>query len=284
MSTKPAVYKKIITFLSVAILFLLMTNYLTLRDLDKARQGDLPLVNKIVKEPVSKTVPASKPKKLAGMIVLVIDDFGYRNDNISDGFLELGVSITCAIIPGHEQTSKFAQKASAAGQEVIIHMPMESSIPTSGKEDYSIKAGMTSEEIEWRMREVLKEIPEAVGMNNHQGSKVTTNGKVMSVIGTVLKKNKKYFIDSRTTPETVGEQTMRSLGVPTARRQVFLDNDSDVEKISAQLDKLVKVARKQGSALGIGHARPNTLEVLKNEIPKLLAEGFQFEFASNIVN
>ena len=101
MSTKPAVYKKIITFLSVAILFLLMTNYLTLRDLDKARQGDLPLVNKIVKEPVSKTVPASKPKKLAGMIVLVIDDFGYRNDNISDGFLELGVSITCAIIPGH---------------------------------------------------------------------------------------------------------------------------------------------------------------------------------------
>jgi hypothetical protein len=143
---------------------------------------------------------------------------------------------------------------------------------------------MTSEEIEWRMREVLKEIPEAVGMNNHQGSKVTTNGKVMSVIGSVLKKNKKYFIDSRTTPETVGEQTMRSLGVPTARRHVFLDNDSDVEKISAQLDKLVKVARKQGSALGIGHARPNTLEVLKNEIPKLLVEGFQFEFASNIVN
>ena len=284
MSTKPAVYKKIITFLSVAILFLLMTNYLTLRDLDKARQGDLPLVNKIVKEPVSKTVPASKPKKLAGTIVLVIDDFGYRNDNISDGFLQLGVSITCAIIPGHEHTSKLAQKANAAGQEVIIHMPMESSIPTSGKEDYSIKAGMTSEEIEWRMREVLKEIPEAVGMINHQGSKVTTNGKVMSVIGTVLKKNKKYFIDSRTTPETVGEQTMRSLGVPTARRQVFLDNDSDVEKISAQLDKLVKVARKQGSALGIGHARPNTLEVLKNEIPKLLAEGFQFEFASNIVN
>ena len=284
MNTKPAVYKKIIAFLSVAILFLLMTNYLALRELDNIRRGDSPLENKIVEKPVSKTVPESEPKKRAGTIVLVIDDFGYRNDNISDGFLELGVSITCAIIPGHEQTSKFAQKANAAGQEVIIHMPMESSIPTSGKEDYSIKAGMTSEEIEWRMREVLKEIPEAVGMNNHQGSKVTTNGKVMSVIGSVLKKNKKYFIDSRTTPETVGEQTMRSLGVPTARRHVFLDNDSDVEKISAQLNKLVKIARKQGSALGIGHARPNTLEVLKNEIPKLLVEGFQFEFASNIVN
>jgi len=77
---------------------------------------------------------------------------------------------------------------------------------------------------------------------------------------------------------------MRSLGVPTTRRHVFLDNDSDMKKISAQLDELVKMARKQGSALGIGHARPNTLEVLKNEIPGLLAEGFQFKFASNIVN
>jgi len=284
MSTKPAVYKKIIAFLSMAILFLLITNYLALHELDKARRGNSPLVDEIMKEPVSKIVPASESKKRAGTIVLVIDDFGYRDDKISDGFLELGVSITCAIIPGHKQTTKFAQKASAAGQEVIIHMPMESSVPTSGKEDYSIKAGMTSEEIEWRVREVIKEIPEAVGMNNHQGSKVTANGKVMSVIGSVLKKNKKYFIDSRTTPETVGEQTMRSLGVPTTRRHVFLDNDSDMKKISAQLDELVKIARKQGSALGIGHARPNTLEVLKNEIPGLLAEGFQFKFASNIVN
>jgi len=284
MSTKPAVYKKIIAFLSMAILFLLITNYLALHELDKARRGNSPLVDEIMKEPVSKIVPASESKKRAGTIVLVIDDFGYRDDKISDGFLELGVSITCAIIPGHKQTTKFAQKASAAGQEVIIHMPMESSVPTSGKEDYSIKAGMTSEEIEWRVREVIKEIPEAVGMNNHQGSKVTANGKVMSVIGSVLKKNKKYFIDSRTTPETVGEQTMRSLGVPTTRRHVFLDNDSDMKKISAQLNELVKMARKQGSALGIGHARANTLEVLKNEIPGLLAEGFQFKFASNIVN
>jgi len=155
MSTKPAVYKKIIAFLSMAILFLLITNYLALHELDKARRGNSPLVDEIMKEPVSKIVPASESKKRAGTIVLVIDDFGYRDDKISDGFLELGVSITCAIIPGHEQTTKFAQKASAAGQEVIIHMPMESSVPTSGKEDYSIKAGMTSEEIEWRVREVI---------------------------------------------------------------------------------------------------------------------------------
>jgi hypothetical protein len=143
---------------------------------------------------------------------------------------------------------------------------------------------MTAEEIEWRMGEVLKDIPEAVGMNNHQGSKATTDGKVMSVVGSVLKRHGKYFVDSRTSSTTVGEKTMQSLGVPTARRHIFLDNDSDVKQISAQLDKLVKLAKKQGTALGIGHAKPNTLEVLKREIPVLIEAGFQFEFASQIVN
>ncbi|MEA1882324.1 MAG: divergent polysaccharide deacetylase family protein [Candidatus Marinimicrobia bacterium] len=283
MNIKTAVYKKIISFLSVAVLFLLITNYLALRKLDLATRGVTPVEENFA-ESVPAIVPGSKEKKIAGKIVLIIDDFGYRDDTISAGFLDLGIAITCAIIPGHEQTRKFAEKASSAGQEVIIHMPMESGIPVPGEEDYKIKTGMTSEEIEWRIREVLKDIPEAVGMNNHQGSKATTDGKVMSVVGSVLKKHGKYFVDSRTSKETVGEKTMRSLGVPTMRRHVFLDNDSDVKKISDQLAQLVQMARKQGKALGIGHARPNTLKVLKKEIPHLLDEGFQFEFASQIVN
>ncbi len=283
MSMKAESYKKIIGFLSLAVLFLLATNYLALRKLDLATRGASP-VEEIGEAPVSEPFSKSKPKKLAGKIVLVIDDFGYRNDNISDGFLELGVPITCAIIPGHEQSRKFAQKAKSAGQEVIIHMPMESTLKNPGEEDYKIKTGMTAEEIEWRMGEVLQDIPEAVGMNNHQGSKATTDGKVMSVVGSVLKRHGKYFVDSRTSKETVGEKTMRSLGVPTARRHVFLDNDSDVGKISAQLNQLEKLARKQGLALGIGHAKSNTLKVLKKEIPRLLEAGFQFEFASQAVN
>ena len=283
MSMKPAAYKKVIGFLSIAVLFLLLTNYLALRKLDLATGGYAP-VEDVKEDTVSKPESKVEPKEWVGTIVLVIDDFGYRNDQVSDGFLDLGIPITCAIIPGHSQSRKFAQKAKAAGQEVIIHMPMESTVRESGEEDYKIRTGMTSEEIEWRMGEVLKEMPEAVGMNNHQGSKATTNGKVMSVVGSVLKQKGKYFIDSRTSSATVGEKIMRSLGVPTMRRHVFLDNDSDKKKIEVQLKKLVKIARKQGIALGIGHARPNTLDILKKEIPGLLVEGFQFKFASQIVN
>ncbi|MBT3675376.1 MAG: divergent polysaccharide deacetylase family protein [Candidatus Marinimicrobia bacterium] len=279
----PDLYKKIIGFLSLAVLFLLLTNYLALRKLDLVTRGPKQ-IEEITEVQILESENKTEPKKLAGVIVLVIDDFGYRNDTVSDGFLELGVAITCAIIPGHEQSRKFAQKAIVAGQEVIIHMPMESNVKNRGEEEYKIKTGMTAEEIEWRMGEVLKDIPEAVGMNNHQGSKATTDGKVMSVVGSVLKRHGKYFVDSRTSSTTVGEKTMQSLGVPTARRHIFLDNDSDVKQISAQLDKLVKLAKKQGTALGIGHAKPNTLEVLKREIPVLIEAGFQFEFASQIVN
>jgi len=283
MSMNPDLYKKIIGFLSLAVLFLLLTNYLALRKLDLVTRGPKQ-IEEITEVQILESENKTEPKKLAGVIVLVIDDFGYRNDTVSDGFLELGVAITCAIIPGHEQSRKFAQKAIVAGQEVIIHMPMESNVKNRGEEGYKIKTGMTAEEIEWRMGEVLKDIPEAVGMNNHQGSKATTDGKVMSVVGSVLKRHGKYFVDSRTSSTTVGEKTMQSLGVPTARRHIFLDNDSDVKQISAQLDKLVKLAKKQGTALGIGHAKPNTLEVLKREIPVLIEAGFQFEFASQIVN
>ena len=131
-------------------------------------------------------------------------------------------------------------------------MPMQSAIASSGEDEFKLKIGMTSEEIEWRLNEALNEIPEAVGINNHQGSKATTDGKVMAVVASVLKNKNKFFLDSRTSSKTVGENTMRSVGVPTARRHIFLDNDLSIENISKQLDKLVTVAEKKGLAIGIG--------------------------------
>ena len=275
--------KQIIIGLSIAVVLLLISNFSALRKLDLATRFSEPPSEAV--EESSKVIKEEEvTKPIAGTIVLVIDDFGYRNDAVSDGFLKLNVPITCAIIPGHSQSKYFAEKAIEAGQEVIIHMPMESTVNTPGEDEYKLLAGMTSEEIEWRINEVLKEIPQALGMNNHQGSKVTTNGKVMSVIGSVLKAKNKYFIDSRTAANTVGEETMRHLGVPTARRHVFLDNDSSIELISEQMDILVDLARKNGMAVGIGHAKLNTLEVLKTQIPVLLNAGFKFQFASQIVN
>ena len=276
-------YRRIISALSVAILILLLSNYSALRKLDLATRGNFDEAE-YIEEPEFETILNEESIESSGVIVLVIDDFGYRNDSVSDGFLNLPIALTCAVLPGHPQSSSIAKKAIKSGKEVIIHMPMQSSLGAKGEDDYKLKVGMTSDEIEWRLNEALKEIPEAIGINNHQGSKATTDGKVMGVVASVLKQKNKIFLDSRTSSKTVGEKTMRTYGVPTARRHVFLDNELDIDKISQQLEKLVKVSKKNGIAIGIGHVKSNTLKVLKEEIPKLSDKGYEFKFLSQVVN
>ena len=276
-------YKRIIWALSLTIAILVLSNYSALRKLDLAIRTSPEIIEKI-EEPVFQDSVFSVMDEKVNTIVLVIDDFGYRDDSISDGFLNLSVPITCAVLPGHIQSSRFAKKAINAGKEVIIHMPMQSTVPSSGEEEFKLKTGMTSEEIEWRLNEALNEIPEAVGINNHQGSKATTDGKVMAAVASVLKNKNKFFLDSRTSSKTVGESTMRSVGVPTARRHIFLDNDLNIKNISKQLNKLVDVSEKKGLAIGIGHVKGNTLKVLEKEIPDLLERGFDFKFLSQVVD
>ena len=236
-------------------------------------------------EPVPTTRTVTLPKieieeDVRGNIVIIIDDFGYRDDNVSEGFLSLDADITFAIIPGHQNSKVFAAKADQNGYEVIVHMPMESTNETRGEKEYKLTTSMTSDEIESKVEEVISEFPEAVGMNNHQGSKATSDKRIMNIVGNVLKRHGKYFIDSRTSSETVAETTMRSRGVPTIRRHVFLDNENQKNKIREQLYKLADKAELKGLAVGIGHAKTNTLKVLKQEIPRLKEHGFKFQFAS----
>jgi hypothetical protein len=233
--------------------------------------------------PTRRTVTIPKieiEEDIRGNIVIIIDDFGYRDDNVSEGFLSLDADITFAIIPGHQNSKVFAAKADQNGYEVIVHMPMESTNETRGEKEYKLTTSMTSDEIESKVEEVISEFPEAVGMNNHQGSKATSDKRIMNIVGNVLKRHGKYFIDSRTSSETVAETTMRSRGVPTIRRHVFLDNENQKNKIREQLYKLADKAELKGLAVGIGHAKTNTLKVLKQEIPRLKEHGFKFQFAS----
>ncbi|NIA18759.1 MAG: hypothetical protein GWO85_01530 [Simkaniaceae bacterium] len=238
----------------------------------------------ITKQTVEPVKPVKEKKeKSRGTIALIIDDFGYRNDGVSDGFLTLDVPLTCAVIPGHRNSSTFAKKAIKSGKEVIIHMPMESHSVTLGEDEYVLETSMTSSEIERRVQQAFTDIPEAIGMNNHQGSKATEDGRIMRVLGLTLKDLDKYFIDSRTTANSIAEQTMTDLGVKTRRRNVFLDNEFDPALIREQLDELVEKSDRWGVSVGIGHAKQATLGVLQEEIPRLKQAGYTFEFVSNVV-
>jgi len=266
-----------IVTLIIIIIVLGASNFAALRKLDLLTRG-----SEIKNQERTEAVKDIDQDTL-GVIVLVIDDFGYRNDNISDGFLNLSIPITCAIIPGHTASKKFAEKAVSYGKEVIIHMPMESENYSPGEDEYKLLISMTSELLENKLIQAFESLPEAIGMNNHQGSKATSDSKTMTVLASVLKDRGKYFIDSRTSSLTIGEKTMISFGVPTARRNIFLDNNNDLDKIEEQMNKLANSAKKNGFAVGLGHARKNTLAVIEKVVPNLLDKGFVFQFASQVV-
>ena len=221
---------------------------------------------------------------MRGTIGIVIDDFGYRNDDVSDGFLNLDVPLTYAVIPGHEYSKSFGEKAVGRGFEVIVHMPFENLANKGGEESFVLSTSMDSETIQERVQAALDEIPSAIGMNNHQGSKASADQHVMSNVARVLLRRNVFFVDSRTTTETVAESTMEVYKVPTTRRNIFLDNEDDEGYIHAQLIKLVEKSEESGAAVGIGHVKPKTLKILKKHIPELQKKGYKFEFVSKMLH
>jgi hypothetical protein len=231
-----------------------------------------------------KPTPVISPPTLKGTIGIIIDDFGYRNDDVSDGFLNLDVPLTYAVIPGHEYSKFFGEKAVGRGFEVIVHMPFENLANKGGEESFVLSTSMDSETIQERVQAALDQIPSAIGMNNHQGSKASADQHVMSNVARVLKKRNLFFVDSRTTAETVAESTMEVYKVPTTRRNIFLDNEDDEGKIHAQLIKLVEKSEEWGTAVGIGHVKPKTLKILKKYIPELQKKGYKFEFVSKMLH
>ena len=265
----------IIYFLTVVIVLLLI--------IIKRMGGPAEKPGAAAKETIEESSAVTAPIRVKGKIGLIIDDFGYRNDEISDGFLHLDVNLTCAVIPGHAYSSSFGEKAVSRGHEVIVHMPMENVGENRGEEEFVLRVDMKPDAVKNRVYDALDQIPEAIGMNNHQGSQATADPGVMNSVAAVLKERNKFFIDSRTTPETVAESIMNNWKVPSARRNVFLDNDHDEEKITRQLLSLVEIAERDGSAIGIGHVKQNTLNVLRKQIPELKRKGFKFEFVSNML-
>ncbi|MEE9168007.1 MAG: divergent polysaccharide deacetylase family protein [Candidatus Neomarinimicrobiota bacterium] len=219
----------------------------------------------------------------AGKICLIIDDFGYSLNSIVNDFLELGVPATFSVLPGHAFSSRVADLAHDAGFEVMVHMPMESSDHRAGEEEFILKAGQKESEIRSRLRRAFLEIPHAQGVNNHQGSDATENRRLMRTVAEVLRAERKYFVDSRTSSKSVAVEQMQRADVPVAVRHVFLDYEDDEETVLNQLTVLEEKAREVGVAVGIAHPREKTLAAFRREISRLSEEGFEFVFASEIV-
>ena len=211
-----------------------------------------------------------------GTICLVIDDFGFAQKKDVQDFFEINDNITVAIIPGTPYAKSIGKYADSIGVETIIHMPMESHKEDNINYAVSLNEKLNATLVEEKIRFAFNEVPTALGMNNHQGSKATENLQLMKDIARTLKNMDKFFLDSFTNPESRGYITMRRYGVPTQLRQVFLDHVENPAEIKFNLDSLVTLSHDMDIAVGIGHVKPMTLEVLAKEIPRLESEGYRF--------
>ena len=233
----------------------------------------------------AKAAPAAAPKPnvpsaVKGKLAVVIDDAG-RDLESQHVYESLGIPLTLAVMPNQVHTRDAALSWHAHGLPVILHQPMES-VSGIGMESKVILTSMGDEEIRSLLKSSLSQVPEAVGINNHQGSKATTDRHTMDVVMNELHHRHLFFFDSRTNSTTAADGAAASYGVPYVRNDLFVDNEADVAAISAMIQEAAKRAQKYGTYVIIGHCRPKTAEAFRQMVPQLEKEGIQFVYVSSL--
>lgn len=233
----------------------------------------------------AKAAPAAAPKPnvpsaVKGKLAVVIDDAG-RDLESQHVYESLGIPLTLAVMPNQVHTRDAALSWHAHGLPVILHQPMES-VSGIGMESKVILTSMGDEEIRSLLKSSLSQVPEAVGINNHQGSKATTDRHTMDVVMNELHHRHLFFFDSRTNSTTAADAAAASYGVPYVRNDLFVDNEADVAAISSMIREAAKRAQKYGTYVIIGHCRPKTAEAFRQMVPQLEKEGIQFVYVSSL--
>lgn len=227
--------------------------------------------------------PPAAPRgpREAPLIAIVIDDVGPAI-GAARRAIRLPAPVTLSFLPYAEQLDRLVDDAARAGHEIMLHLPME----PVGDEDPgpgALLASMPEPVIAARVRQAIASLPRAVGVNNHMGSRVTALPGPMATVMAELRAAGLYFIDSRTTAVSVAEAVAIEAGVPTAGRDVFLDNELDATAIRRQLANTERIARRRGWAVAIGHPHAITLQILSAWIPEARRRGFELAPASRAV-
>jgi len=213
---------------------------------------------------VAQAAPANK-----AYMSIIIDDLGQSSER-DNRTLALPGPVTMAVMPDTPHATTFARQAHKAGKTVILHMPMD---PATGPYAWHPEVALT--ELARRLDAALAKVPYAAGINNHMGSRMTAQRQPMAWLMGELQQRHLFFVDSRTSAATVAAAEAQRIGLANVSRDVFLDDVRTTEAITAQLQEGVALARRQGSAVLIGHPYPQTLGVLEREMPRLRSQGIE---------
>ncbi|KTS72667.1 divergent polysaccharide deacetylase family protein [Pantoea stewartii] len=206
----------------------------------------------------------------AGKLAIVIDDIGYRPTE-ENKVLQMPQAISVAVLPDAPYARQMAIKAHQGGHEVLIHLPM-APLSKQPLEKNTLTPEMSSAEIDRIIRSAVNNVPYAVGLNNHMGSKMTSSLPGMQKVMQALNQYNLYFLDSMTIGNSQSVPAAQGTHVRVLKRRVFLDDSQDINAIRQQFSRAVKLAERDGYAIAIGHPHPNTVRVLQQMLPTLPAD------------
>jgi len=215
-------------------------------------------------------------------VAFIIDDLGYETE-VAKKMIELEFPVTLSILPFLQYSEFIAEEGRKNNQEIMLHLPMEPSNSSANPGPGAIKSYMSEEEIRQSVRDCILNFPYITGVNNHMGSKITEDRKIMEIILEEIGELNLFFIDSMTTKDSIAYEVAQEMGIKTAVRSIFLDNENDMEYIKGQMLVVQETALREGEAIAIGHSRINTFYVLKRMIPELIKAGIEIVPVSELV-
>jgi polysaccharide deacetylase 2 family uncharacterized protein YibQ len=219
--------------------------------------------------PVKKPLKPPTPDKQLPLVAIIIDDLGY-DKKIALKLSKLNARLTFSILPFSPFQKSIARLSREKGFGIMLHLPMEPlEYPNIDPGPGTLLTSMTPDQLTRQLEKDLDAVPYIRGVNNHMGSKMTAESGQMYQIFSILKKRGLYFVDSRTTAETLCKPSARLFQIPFAQRDIFLDHRVEVEFIRKQLKELVRIAQRNGYAVGIGHPHSLTYQVLHEMLPDL---------------
>jgi hypothetical protein len=216
------------------------------------------------------------------MIAIVIDDLGLDRRN-ADRVMQLPGPLTLSFMSYADDLTAQTRAAHAAGHELLVHVPMQPLDSDLNAGFNVLRPDLPQEELRRRIEWALSRFDGCVGINNHMGSRFTADAGGMAVLFAELQRRGLLFLDSRTTPATVGGAMAAHFGVPFASRNIFLDNEISAEAVEAQLARVEADARRLGFAIAIGHPHDGTIAALAQWLPTLSQRGFALVPISRIV-
>jgi polysaccharide deacetylase 2 family uncharacterized protein YibQ len=213
----------------------------------------------------------------------VFDDAGGSLEELA-AITEIGRSVTVAVLPALRHSSEVSERARAAGLEVILHLPIASVDGERRLGPGAVTIDMNDDTITATVESDLRSVPGAIGVNNHMGSAGTADRRVMRAVMRAVKAHGGFFLDSRTTTGTVVEEVAAEVGVKTARRAIFLDNDEGEASIEQQVRRMIEMAKARGAIVAIGHAQRLTPRVIARMLPEIDRHGVELVPISTLVS